>query len=428
MGKKRQLSAKLILLFLFLNLFFLSISLMGAFKGQGKDFARGLIESLYQNPFLGLLIGILVTGIMQSSSATTSIVVSLVATGLFGTDPERALFAAIPIIMGANIGTSITNTIVAMGHISNEREFRRAFSAATVHDFFNFITVIIVFPLQLFTNFLGIAAGSVARLFTGVSAAKFNSPLKAIIKPQEEFITSLFQESLFVPKLVMCLILSYILFLLISFFIKEIISNGKKIKIYVVINSIYLGVIAFVILDYPGYIFHKNLAVFSFALLLLFTSLTFFVKIMKNLTTGTLELLFNQYIFKNAIRAFTLGIILTAIIQSSSVTTSIVVPLAGAGILNINQIFPYTLGANIGTTITAMLAALSLGNVTSLSVAFAHLFFNILGTSLVYPFKQLPIMLANKFAGLILVNRILPVIIILSVYILLPFICIVLFS
>lgn len=56
---------------------------------------------------------------------------------------------AIPIVMGANIGTSVTNTIVSMGQITNKNDFRRAFAGATVHDVFNWMTVLVLLPVEV---------------------------------------------------------------------------------------------------------------------------------------------------------------------------------------------------------------------------------------------------------------------------------------
>lgn len=56
---------------------------------------------------------------------------------------------AIPIIMGANIGTSMTNTLVSVAHSSDRAQFQRAFAGATVHDMFNWLTVIVLLPLEV---------------------------------------------------------------------------------------------------------------------------------------------------------------------------------------------------------------------------------------------------------------------------------------
>ncbi|UCD16467.1 MAG: Na/Pi cotransporter family protein, partial [Candidatus Zixiibacteriota bacterium] len=113
-------------LIFFLYLFILSITLLGdSFKLFGKEFAQSLLVST-SHPIVGLFIGILATSIIQSSSTTTSIVVGMVAGGLLSID------GAIPIVMGANIGTTVTNTIVSLTHITKSREFQRAFSGAIV--------------------------------------------------------------------------------------------------------------------------------------------------------------------------------------------------------------------------------------------------------------------------------------------------------
>ena len=134
-----KIAAVLILVYLFL----VSIKMMGlSFKLFGKGFAESLINST-TNRFIGLFIGILATSIIQSSSTVTSIVVGMVGGGML------TITNAIPIIMGANIGTSVTNTLVSMGHINRKDEFNRAFHGAILHDHFNFLSVVVLFPLEL---------------------------------------------------------------------------------------------------------------------------------------------------------------------------------------------------------------------------------------------------------------------------------------
>ena len=155
---------KTIAIIAILYMFLVSIGMIGsAFKGMGKGFAEQLIHS-NAGPLIGLFIGILATSLIQSSSTTTSLVVGMVAAGTFGEDPRIAVAAATPYIMGANIGTSITNTIVSLGHIVNKNEFRRAFSASIVHDFFNVMTVLILFPLQYFFGIISNSANWFCRI------------------------------------------------------------------------------------------------------------------------------------------------------------------------------------------------------------------------------------------------------------------------
>jgi sodium-dependent phosphate cotransporter len=323
----------------------------GSLKLFGKDFSQTLIETT-TNPFIGLFIGILATSIIQSSSSTTSIVVGMVAAGALTID------TAIPIVMGANIGTSITNIIASLPQIRRNNEFRRAFSAAIVHDFFNVLSVVVLFPLQLATNFLGILATKMGKLFAGVGGLNFLSPVKAITKPVVELIEGYFLD---IPWLMLIL-----------------------------------------------------------ALLILFVALKYMVTSLKVIVVSRAKDWFDNYLFKTAGRAFILGVLLTMLVQSSSITTSLIVPMAGAGLLTLEQIFPYTLGSNIGTTITAMLAALITGNIAAVTVAFAHTLFNICGIILLWPLKKLPITMARKFAEYSIRNKIIPIVYVLIVFFIIP--------
>ncbi len=171
-------------LIFFLYIFILSITLLGAsFKLFGKDFAETLLSTT-SNPIVGLFIGILATSIIQSSSTTTSILVTMVAAG------SISLEGAIPIVMGANIGTTVTNALVSLTHITRSREFSRAFSGAIVHDIFNVLVVIILFPLQYYTNFLGHASTFLTGIFENAGGLHFISPIKAITGPVVKIIIS----------------------------------------------------------------------------------------------------------------------------------------------------------------------------------------------------------------------------------------------
>lgn len=322
------------LLIVCLYSFLLSINLLSdGLKLLGKGFVTNLI-SITANPFLGLIIGVFTTAIVQSSSATTSIVVGMVASGTI------SISNAIPIIMGTNIGTTITNTLVSLTHITRKSEFQRAFPAAIVHDFFNILTVLVVFPLELRFHVLRTVSEQFARIFSGIGVTNITSPLKFMILPVNSQIIKLFQNE----------------------------------GVFIVISAI----------------------------IILFIALKFLVDAMKAITTGRLELIIDKYIFGRAIQSFIIGLITTSIIQSSSVTTSLVVPLVGAGILSIYKVFPYTLGANIGTTVTAILAALAIGHPLGIQIAFAHFTFNLIGTCIWYPARIVPIktaLLLGKLAG-----------------------------
>ena len=161
-----------------LYLFLVGINgLSTAIKHMGGDFAENILTTT-SNPFIGLFIGILSTTIFQSSSTTTSLIVGMVSGGALN------LTGAIPMIMGANIGTTVTNILVSIGHINRGNEFKRAFAAATVHDFFNVLAVIILFPIEIATGLLEkTATGFGILLFGSVSGNEvFKSPIKLAIK------------------------------------------------------------------------------------------------------------------------------------------------------------------------------------------------------------------------------------------------------
>ncbi len=357
---------KVLAILALLYFFLVSIGLIGsAFKGLGRTFAEQLIQTS-AGPLVGLFIGILATSMIQSSSTTTSIVVGMVAAGTFGDDPRIALATAIPYIMGANIGTSVTNTIVSLGHIVRKNEFKRAFAASIVHDFFNLLSVCILFPIQLKTNFIGKSAYWLAERFIGTGTITFNSPIKMITTPTVHLITDIF-------------------------------------KAQELINPYWLILIT--------------------ALVMLFLALKYLTVAIRSLVIARLEAFFDSHIFKTWIRAMLFGMAITVLVQSSSITTSLVIPLAGAGILTLRQIFPYTLGSNIGTTITAILASLVAASVAPVAVAFAHLLFNVFGILVIWPIpliRNIPIKLAENLAALSIRNRIFPLLYIIIVFFILP--------
>jgi sodium-dependent phosphate cotransporter len=309
-----------------LYVFFASIELMStAFKMGGRGFAEQLLNTA-ADPVAGLLIGFLATSLIQSSSTTTTIVVGLVASNVL------TIPLAVPIIMGANIGTTTTNTIVSMGHVTRPAEFERAFAASIVHDFFNVLAALTLLPLEVWFHPVERTALFLQEAFAGAGGMNLASPLKLAVGPPAEFLSGV------LPNVVLLVIL---------------------------------------------------------ALAMLFAALQGMMKLMKGVVLQRLERLFDRVLFRNDGASFTLGMVATAAVQSSSATTSLVVPLAGTGVLTLRQIFPYTVGANVGTTITAILASFGTGSPAAVTVALAHLTFNLMAIAIFYPLKALPIALAR---------------------------------
>ncbi len=329
-------------IFILLYLFLLSISLLGsAFKLFGKGFAEQLVNTT-SDPFVALVIGILVTSLVQSSSVTTSLLVGLVGGGAID------LAGAIPMVMGANIGTTVTNTMVSLGQVTRKNDFRRAYSASVVHDVFNVMAVLLIFPFQYKFNVLGYLSETTASALTGVGGVRFTSPIKAAVQPTAELLINLM---------------------------------GQKPWIVVI-----------------------------FAAILLFLSLNSLVKTLKGVVLVRIQVFFDKVIFRNPLISILFGMIFTVLVQSSSITTSLVVPLAGAGLLSLSQVFPYTLGANVGTTFTAILASLATGSSVAVAVAIAHLFFNVFGIAVIWPIRVVPIKIAQFLAEIAIKNRLFPLI------------------
>lgn len=324
-----------------LYLFLTGVELLsGGFKTMGAGFVDGLFEGV-SNPVGGLFVGLLATVLVQSSSVSTSVIVGLVASGVVGADE------AVPMVMGANLGTTVTNTLASLGHVRRDMEFRRAFAAATVHDFFNILAVIIFLPLELATGYLSTTARWITEQVIGSSGAEFNSPLKAAVKMPAGWV-------------------------------KDLLSG--------------LG---------AGGNWKGGLMILI-GLASIFVALAYITRNMRLLVADRVEAAINRTLGAGSgFVAILLGAIITISVQSSSITTSVLVPLAASGVLTLENIYPVTLGANVGTTVTALLAALATGNPAAVTVAVVHTLFNVSGIALFYPIRALrriPLRLATGLA------------------------------
>jgi sodium-dependent phosphate cotransporter len=353
--------ASSVLFDVFLSLFFLYLFLLGiellscSLRGFGAGFARMLISTT-DNPFTGLFIGMLATAVIQSSSVTTSLTVGFVAAGTL------TVSNAVPIIMGANIGTTITCLIASFGHFSVEKEFSKAFPAAIVHDIFNILSVMIFLPIEIFFHPIERLSLLLTDFLLGKEGLTFCSPLDSMVEP----------------------------------------VSGR-------IMSIFSG--------------HYLLSAF-FSLVLVIVAITFFVRILRRASAEKFEALIDNFLFRNALTAGILGLCLTAFVQSSSITTSLFIALVGTQLTTIEKIFPYMLGANLGTTVTAILAALVTGNVNAITVALCHSIFNGFGIMVWYPLRIVPISIAKKMGTLTGRKKLLAFLYIITIFIIIPVVAI----
>lgn len=338
-------------------------SLEAGIKIMGEDTQEKLFSSV-SNPIAGLCIGILGTVLVQSSSASTSVIVGLVATNKLGVE------AAVPMVMGANIGTTVTNTLVSLGHVRQSAEFKRAFAAATVHDFFNLLAVAILLPVEVYTKAISKTATKISgMLVDSSSGSEWKSPVKAWVKGPVSFLKSMWEE--------------------------------------VGVSDTLRG--TFMVLT---------------GLAIILTALAFITKNMRKLVADRVERSVNAVLGKGGgAMAMLLGLIITVAVQSSSITTSILIPLTAAGVLSLRNAYPVTLGANVGTTITALLAAMAASNPNSLTVGLAHTTFNVAGILLLYvlPFaRDIPILAAEKLADLAVERKTWAVAYVVVLFIVLP--------
>lgn len=341
--------------------------------GDGfKSATGGQAEELFafaENPLIALMIGVLATGLIQSSSTTTSIVVGLAAGGL-------PMEICIPMLMGANIGTTLTSTLVSLGMVRDKESFRRGFAAASVHDMFNLFAVVIFLPLEMLTGILekssgwlseqmaGSDGGIVAVIFGGIGAG-----VTAVTEPLADLIGMLAE---WIPQ-----------------------PWGGILLIFIGIGLI-LSVINFI------------------------------GSLLKVVMVGRAKQVLHSAIGRGPITGIFSGMLITIMVQSSSTTTALVVPLAGSGTFSVKQIYPFTLGANIGTTVTALIAAFAFSGVEAqfaLQAALVHLLFNLLATALIFgvPFLRVtPLKAAALLGELGARNKLFVVAWVLGVFVVVP--------
>ncbi|NWS93972.1 NPT2B protein, partial [Mionectes macconnelli] len=422
---------KFIMLLGLLYMFVCSLDVLSsAFQLVGGKAAGDIFkdDSVLSNPVAGLVIGVLVTVMVQSSSTSSSIIVSMVSSTLL------TVRAAIPIIMGANIGTSVTNTIVALMQAGDRNEFRRAFAAATIHDFFNWLAVFALLPIEVISGYLFHLTSVIVDSFQLESGEDAPQLLKVITDPFTKLIIEL-------DKSVINAIATN----------DESAKNKSLVKIWCVTETnvtLQNVTVAFpenctstdfcwtdgnttwtlqnvTETDYITKCQHLfansdlpdlaiGLILLALSLFVLCSCLIMIVKLLNSVLKGQVASIIKKTINTDFPFPFTwlagylamlAGAGMTFTVQSSSVFTSAITPLVGIGVISIERSYPLTLGANIGTTTTAILAALASPGSTlkhSLQIALCHFFFNVSGIILFYPvpLTRLPIRMAKTLGNI----------------------------
>ncbi|KAF4014901.1 hypothetical protein G4228_005713 [Cervus hanglu yarkandensis] len=400
---------KVPLMLCFLYLFVCSLDVLSsAFQLAGGKVAGDIFKdnAILSNPVAGLVVGILVTVLVQSSSTSTSIVVSMVSSGLL------EVSSAIPIIMGSNIGTSVTNTIVALMQAGDRTDFRRAFAGATIHDCFNWLSVLVLLPLEAATGYLHHITRLVVASFNIRGGRDAPDLLKIITEPFTKLIIQL-------DKSVITSLASG----------DESLRNHSLIRVWCypdptevptpmpraeantsrMVRNATLEKCNHIFVDTGLPDLAVGLILLAGSLALLCTCLILLVKMLNSLLKGQVAKVIQKVINTDFPSPFTwatgyfamvVGASMTFVVQSSSVFTSAITPLIGLGVISIERAYPLTLGSNIGTTTTAILAALASPREklsSAFQIALCHFFFNISGILLWYPVPcmRLPIRMAK---------------------------------
>ncbi|XP_070373118.1 sodium-dependent phosphate transport protein 2A isoform X3 [Equus asinus] len=374
---------KVLLMLTFLYLFVCSLDVLSsAFQLAGGKVAGDIFKdnAILSNPVAGLVVGILVTVLVQSSSTSTSIIVSMVSSGLL------EVSSAIPIIMGSNIGTSVTNTIVALMQAGDRTDFRRGRDAP---DLLKIIT-------EPFTKLIiQLDKSVITSIATGDESLRNRSLIRIWCHPDRSEPSSLPLSLLDVcwdpagkaPTTI----------------------PRAEVNTSPTLRNATMEKCNHVFVDTGLPDLAVGLILMAGSLVLLCACLILLVKMLNSLLKGQVAKVIQKVINTDFPAPFTwatgyfamvVGAGMTFVVQSSSVFTSAITPLIGLGVISIERAYPLTLGSNIGTTTTAILAALASPREklsSAFQIALCHFFFNISGILLWYPVPctRLPIHMAK---------------------------------
>uniref|UniRef100_A0A3B3UMB9 Solute carrier family 34 member 2a n=1 Tax=Poecilia latipinna TaxID=48699 RepID=A0A3B3UMB9_9TELE len=409
---------KFIILLGLLYMFICSLDILSsAFQLVGGRAAGDIFQenSILSNPLAGLVIGVLVTLLVQSSSTSSSIVVSMVSSGIL------TVQVAVPIIMGTNIGTSVTNTLVAMTQAGDRSTFRRAFAGATVHDFFNWLSVLVLLPLEVASGYLYRVTELIIESFqieSGEAPDLLNVITdvltEAIIQLDESVIGGIASGDSDARNKSMIKIWCQTANETVRHAVScvKFATNCWQLKNMSVMSNIKKCNHLFVNTNLPD--LAVGLILLALSLLVLCSCLVCIVKLLNSMLKGQVASVIKKILntdfpfpfgWVTGYIAIVVGAGMTFIVQSSSVFTSAITPLVGIGVISIERAYPLSLGSNIGTTTTAILAAMAspgdrLGN--ALQIALVHFLFNISGIILWYPipFTRFPIRMAKSLGNI----------------------------
>ncbi|NJO02551.1 MAG: Na/Pi symporter [Bacteroidia bacterium] len=328
-----------------------------AFEALPTDILGPIITGT-SHPFIGFFIGLLFTAVVQSSATSTVVVVAAVAAGIVRLD--NAVF----LVMGANMGSTVTSTLVSLGHVTRKKEFRKAIAVATLHDFFNILTALILLPLEYYFGLLSHLAVGMAVPFGSRGAQVF---------------FYYFDPFHWLPPVITGTIVTFT-------------------QVHALLTLV-------------------------LAMVLMFFSLHFISEIFKKILLGDSPNQVEKYLFDTSFKSLLLGIFSTALVQSNSLISSLIIPTVAINRLSLKRTFPFLMGANLGSTLIALLAALSKPD-AAISIACAHILFNVIGILIFYPvqaIRNIPIRMARRLGKATMRNRVVGFAYVILTFFIIPF-------
>ena len=350
-----------------------AVSIMSrGFRLLNQDAAHTLF-GFADNALVALGVGILVTVLIQSSSTTTAITVTAVGSGAL------TLPHAIPLLFGANIGTTVTSTIVALAFAKDPERFKRAFTAAGIGDWFNLLAVAIFLPIELLFHPLEKASEWLTSLLYGHGGSAITGfdPIRTLTRPVVNGVAS---------------------------------ATGH-------LNDV-LGPLVMIVIG----------------VLLIFLVVKYLGSLLQMLMIGRARELLQKAVGRNDAVAMVAGGGVTIVTQSSTVTNTVLVPFVGAGALTPRQFYPITVGAGIGTTLTSVLAALAVEGAYAkigLQAALVHVLFNVAAMLVIFVLpllRPLPLMAAEAVANIATPHKWFAFVYIAGLFVLLPLLLILIFG
>lgn len=234
-----------------------------------------------------------------------------------------------------------------MGQMGDGDELERAFAGATVHDLFNFLTVAILLPLEAATGYLAKLTGAMVKNVNLSKGETWDGPIKAIVSPIGDLIIKANNNIITAVANGSKTCASYY-----PIVCEDGIQSAKTCKVALIAcdkqtnkcpvffsqdatqsDEVVAGAVCFVL-----------------SVMLLFVCLLGLVTVLKKMLLGASSRIIYKATNLNGYASMAIGAGLTMLVQSSSITTSVLTPLVGIGVLPLEAMYPLTLGANIGTT------------------------------------------------------------------------------